>query len=154
MNITKPDVLFVLSKHSGKWIKSRKIAKELGLNTTAGINRISNILYRLRKLPYIERRNNSRDYQYRYSEEIKVHPTNILPLKSASDKKGMGDNDFLGYNFIELLAESIEAYCEECKEFKQVLFCAEKNGCRVCLCKKHGSQINKQLCGYYGGVFT
>ena len=154
MNITKPDVLFVLLKHAGKWVRPKTIARELNVNTTQGINRVSVLLYRLRNQPYIARRNKSHDYQYRYYEEIKVHPTNILPLsKTANDKKAIGKSDkFNVFSFIEPLPEVREGYCEVCESYNQIAFKAENEGSIVFLCEKHGKAIDKMLCGY-GGAF-
>lgn len=150
MNITKPDVLFLLSKRPGRWVKAKRIAKELGLNTTAGINRVSNILYRLRDLPYIERKSNSHAYKYRYIDVIGEHPTNVLPLsKSKSDKKGTGESE--GFTFIELI-EPEEKVCEVCGVLCNVFYQAEKDNKRAFLCKECGERVNKEL-GGYGDVF-
>lgn len=75
IGVTKTDVVFVLSKHANKWLKAKSIARELNLNTKEGINRVSNILYRLRNENHIERRSMSHTYEYRYCEEIKGYPT-------------------------------------------------------------------------------
>ena len=157
MNVTKLDILFALSKHAGKWIKPRTIAKELGLKTTEGINRISQILYRLRNDKHIERRNNSHDYSYRYIDEIGGYPPNIPPLsKIEGDKKtikAIGDSDkFNGFTFIESLDATEEGYCELCESHTQIAFKGEKGDSVVFLCLKHGKAIDKQL-GGYGGVF-
>lgn len=155
MNIAKTDVLFVLSKRPGKWVKPKKIAKELNLNTTEGINRISNILYRSRHIPHIERKRNSRACQYRYCEEIKGHPTLENPYpKIEGDEKGIGDSDnFNGFSFVEPLVEMEEGYCELCDKFTQVSFKAQRDGCLILLCEAHGRAVDKMLCGY-GGVFA
>ena len=151
MNPLKIKILEVLAKHKNKWLKMKSIAKELNLGTVEAINLISNILYRLRHIPYIELRSNSHAYQYRYFEEIKVHPTNILSLsKTKSDKKAIrGSNNF---KFIEFLPETRGGYCELCDKHTTISFKAEKDGCMLFLCEKHGEIINKQL-GGYGGAF-
>ena len=154
MNTTKTDVLFVLSQYSGKWLKPRKIAKELGLSTTAGINRVSNILYRLRNQPYIARRNKTHDYKYCYIEDKNEYPSNILTLsKSASDKKAINNSDKIDvFTFVELLPQATQGYCELCDKYDLVAFKAERNGSLIFLCEKHGKAIDKKLCGY-GGAF-
>ena len=161
MNITKRDVLLALSKHTG-WVKPRTIAKELGLSTTEGISRVSNILYRLRHAPRIERKRNSHAYQYRYGGEIAVYPTSEKAyLKTEGKEKAIRDRDsggdvFTGFTFIEPLngdgSSMEEGYCEVCGLHTQIAFRAEKDDCVVFLCQKHGKAVNEQL-GGYGGMF-
>lgn len=155
MNPLKIKILEILAKHKNKWLKAKSIAREVNLNDKKGINKVSVLLYRLRHLPHIERRSNSHNYQYRYYEEIKAHPTNILPLsKTESDKKPIGDSrdKFNGFTFIESLPEVTGGYCELCEAYKGVAFKAEREGSIVLLCEKHGKAVDKRLCGY-GGAF-
>ena len=152
MNPLKIKILDVLAKHKNKWLKAKSIAKEVNLDTVEGINLISNILYRLRHMHYIERRSNSHAYEYRYYEEIKGHPTNILSLsKTESDKKAIRGSD--NFEFVELLPETTGGYCELCDKYTTISFKAEKGGCRVFLCENHGKVIDKELGGYGGCLY-
>ena len=156
MNVTKRDVLLALSKHRSKWVKPKIIAKELKLDSSEGISRVSNILYRLRHAPRIERKRNSHAYQYQYSGEITVHPTleNACP-KTTPNKKaagGRGGDVFTGFTFVAPLDATEEGYCELCESHTQITFKAEMDGCVVFLCQKHGKAIDKKL-GGYGGMF-
>ena len=153
-NPIKIKILEVLEKHPNKWLKTKTIARELNLNTTEDINIVSVFLYRLRHLPYIERKRNSHAYQYRYYEEIKAHPTNILSFSERKrDKKAREKKDkFNGFTFVELLVEPRGGYCEICDKHTEITYKAEKNGCLFLLCEKHGKAIDKTLCGY-GGLF-
>ena len=156
MNLIKIKILEVLAKHKNQWLKTKSIAKEVNLNDKKGINNVSVLLYRLRTLPYIERRSNSHNYQYRYIEDkvviSKEHPTNVLPNRvSKSDKKARGDRDrFNGFTFIELLPEVTGGVCEFCGEHTQISYKAEKDGCLFLLCERHGKAVEKGLCGYGG----
>lgn len=152
MNPLKIKILETLAKHKNKWLKTKTIAKEVGINTPDGISRVSNVLYRLRRLPNIERKRNSHAYQYRYFEELKVHHTNIPPLsKMPHDKKAIGDSDkFNSFTFIEPLPEVTEGYCELCDKYTQISYKAQKDGCLFLLCERHAKAIDNALCGYGG----
>lgn len=152
MNPLRIKILETLAKHKNRWLKTKTIAKELNLGTVDGINRISVLLYRLRNFPNIERRSNSHAYQYRYFEEIKRHPTNILP--SAVSKAKSGGNakrDNANFEFVERI-EPEERYCEICESYKQISFRAQREESVVFLCEKHGEAVDKHLFGY-GGAF-
>lgn len=157
MNVTKRDVLLALSKHAGKWRKSRTIAKEVGLNTTEGINRISQILCRLRSDTHIERRKHSHDYSYRYIDEIGGHPPNIHPLSKIEDEKkavgGRGGDIFTGFSFIELI-DVTEDFCELCGVKKKIFYKAERNNRWVFVCKQCGDRIKKKSAVFEWGEFN
>lgn len=158
MNPLKIKILELLAKRKNKWLKTKTIAKELNLSTTEGINRVSNILYRLRHAPHIERKSNSHDYSYRYIVVAeKVHPTSLNACSQPTpDKKARGDSssDMLkAFTFIEPLPEVREGYCGICEAYKkEVAFKAEKEGSIVLLCERHGKVVDKEL-GSYSGVF-
>lgn len=148
MNINKRTVKSALIEHPGEFLTVKEIESSLGLNGDKAMRKISGCLSRLRRDADVERHKKSRAFAYCFKKSALHNAYSEAP----PGKKAIGDNDFSGYNFIELIAESIEAYCEECKEFKQVLFCAEKNGHKVFLCKKHGARLDKAL-GGWGYVF-
>ena len=155
MNPLKIKILATLTKHPNKWVRTKNVAKELGLSTKEGINKVSVLLYRLRRLPNIERRNNSHDYQYRYFEAIKHHPTPKNTLtKLENDKKARGDSDnFDNFTFVERLPQVTEGFCEFCGTYGKISFKAEKEDRHtVFLCGRHGKVVDKKLCGY-GGVY-
>lgn len=148
MNITKIEVLDVLSHFPNKWFRAKQIAKQLKQPDTATVNRISNVLFRLRHHPEIERKCNSPNYKYRFCGAIRGHPT-LIPrvTKPKAIKSG-----FDGYSFIEPLTGPSEGYCELCECFTDILFTAEKEGGVVHLCKMHGEAVNTVL-GNYGGAW-
>lgn len=152
----KVEILAILAQHKEKWLKSRTVAQKADMNTPDGINRVSNILYRLRKYPYIQKREGVFPLEYRYHEDEetqrtweKWHPTNIQPIKRENpftDKKaGNGENNH--FEFVERI-ENEEGYCEVCGLHTTLSYRAEKEGCLVYLCKKHGDIVNTGLCGY------
>jgi hypothetical protein len=148
MNISKIEVLDVLLHSKNKWIKAKEIAKQLKQPDTASVNRISNVLYRLRRYPGIERRSNSHAYQYHFCGSITGYPTKENAFSKTKAKKSDGFED---YNIIDLLTQPAEAFCEECQKFCDVSFIAEKNGCKAYLCQKHGlALINISLRGTGG----
>ena len=140
------EIMGILAQHRNKWLKARAVAKEAGLDTPDGINHVSNILYRLRHTPHIERKRNSPAYLYRYYEEIKVRPTTILPSpKTTPDKKAAGNSDdFNGFSFIESLDDATEGFCELCGVNKKLSYKAEKNNQWVFACKECGEKIKGQ----------
>ena len=147
-NVTKSEVMAILEHHPNRFLPTQKVAKLLNLTTTEGINRVANILYRLRHVPQIARRSNSHAYQYRFKGEIEGHTT-ILPrvTKTKAIKSGVN-----GYTFIDRLIEESEGYCEECDNFCSITFHGKKSGRVVCLCEKHGEKVNALL-GNYGGAW-
>lgn len=151
MNITKTDVLSILKSNPGEFFTTRTIMNELHISEKDEMRQVSRALYRLyRKHPDVNREPNCATFKYRFVPETHKSP-NILPLsKSASDKKARGDSD--GFTFIETI-EPEENLCELCGLWCEVVYQAEKNGCRVFLCKKHGERVDKLL-GGYGGAFS
>ena len=148
MNVTKSEVMAILEHHPNKWLPTKKVASSLNVATTPGINRVANVLYRLRHFPQIERRSTSHAYQYRFRGDIEGHTT-ILPRVSKPKAK---KSDLGEYTFIDKLIEESEGYCEECDNFCPITFHAKKSGRVVCLCEKHGEKVNVSL-GNYGGVW-
>jgi len=145
MNISKIEVLNILSRNKNKWLPTRKVASLLNIVTSEGINRVSNILYRLRHYPMIERKRNSHSYQYRFCGNKMRHPTKIKRVTKTKVKKSGVDD----YTFIEPLPESCEGFCEFCECFTEISFQTEKAGCSIVhLCKRHGEAANNDLCDY------
>ena len=147
-NVTKSEVMAILEHNPNKWLPTRKVASLLNVATTEGINRVANILYRLRHYPEIERKSNSPNYKYRFRSDIEGHTT-ILPRVSKPKAK---KSDADGYTFIERVIEESEGYCELCECFTNISFQAEKEGGIVNLCEKHGEKVNRSL-GNYGGAW-
>lgn len=144
-------VIGILTQHRNKWLKTRTIAKEVGINTPGGISRVSNVLYRLRHLPNIERKSNSHAFQYRYYEEIKGHHTNILPSsKTQKTKKAKGERGKL-FKFVECV-EPKEGFCDQCESYEIVTYQAEREDTVLFLCEKCGRKADRQT-GSYAGVF-
>ena len=149
MNINKRTVKSVLIEHAGSFLTAKEIEAALNLEGDKAMRKISGYLSRLRRDADITRRKNSIGYTYSFSKSAvqngysKTHP----------DKKAIGDSDkFNGFTFVEPLVEPEEGFCEFCGEHTQISYKAEKGGCIMFLCEKHGKVIDKQLCGY-GGVF-
>ena len=157
MNVTKREVLLALSKHAGKWCKSQTIAKEVGLNTSEEISRVSNILYRLRHAPDIERKRNSHAYQYRYCGEIAVYPTSENAyLKTEGKEKAIRDSGsdmFTRFSFVELIGAT-EGFCELCGVNKKLSYKAEKSNRWIFVCKQCGEEIKKQSDIFEWGEFS
>lgn len=157
LNLTKSNVKAIFLDHPGEWFTTKEIASIFKAKTKREIDRISNILYRMRHDPNIQRQRCSPHYEYRYlqhafSESTKtaksVKPTKENGLKTLEKKKKVidgGSDGYDRYTDVELLPEPEESYCEECGDHTTISFKGEKNGHAVFLCERHGIEVDKFL---------
>ena len=152
INITKTNVKTILTSNPNTFFTTKEVAAALKLTDDAAVDRVSNILYRLRNTPSIERLRTSVVYKYRY-----VKPTKDVSLIEQPTTERKDNNDVLmqlkqgrdseldKYCYIGQLEEVEFGYCDRC-ESEEIYWRAEVvSGGIEFLCNKCGELVKEYL---------